>query len=99
MKTYEIAKKIIIDSDGIATTFDFKTAGLEKYSISNLCKDGLIVRIRHGYYSLPDSLVAEEQLLSINGVATMDSSLIKEVCSVVTKDHTYSISGYIKDSS
>ena len=38
MKAYEIAKKIIIDSDGIATTFDFKTAGLEKYSISILCK-------------------------------------------------------------
>lgn len=64
MNAFELAKKTIINSDGIATTFDLKTAGLEKYSISNLCKEGLIVRIRHGYYSLPDSLVAEEQLLS-----------------------------------
>ena len=58
MKAYELAKKIIINSDGIATTFDFKIAGLEKYSVSNLCKEGLIVRIRHGYYSLPDSLLS-----------------------------------------
>ena len=64
MKAYEIAKRIINDSGGIATTLDFKTAGLEKYSISNLCKEGLIVRIRHGFYSLPDSPLGEEQLLS-----------------------------------
>ena len=78
MKAYELAKRIIINSDGIATTFDFKIAGLEKYSVSNLCKEGLIVRIRHGYYSLPDSLVAEEQLLSKllpEGIVCLESAL------------------------
>lgn len=78
MNVFELAKKTIINSDGIATTFDLKTAGLEKYSISNLCKEGLIVRIRHGYYSLPDSLVAEEQLLSKllpEGIVCLESAL------------------------
>ena len=78
MKAYEIAKRIINDSGGIATTLDFKTAGLEKYSISNLCKEGLIVRIRHGYYSLPDSPLGEEQLLSKllpEGIVCLESAL------------------------
>lgn len=78
MKAYEIAKRIINDSGGIATTLDFKTEGLEKYSISNLCKEGLIVRIRHGYYSLPDSPLGEEQLLSKllpEGIVCLESAL------------------------
>lgn len=78
MKAYEIAKRIINDSGGIATTLDFKTAGLEKYSTSNLCKEGLIVRIRHGYYSLPDSPLGEEQLLSKllpEGIVCLESAL------------------------
>lgn len=78
MKTYDIAKKIIIDSSGIATTSDFISAGIKNYDISNLCKEGLIIRIRNGFYRLPDSMPSEEFLLSRllpEGIVCLESAL------------------------
>lgn len=64
MKNYDIAKEIINDKGGIATTVDFLSSGLKNYEISNICKDGLISRIRQGCYCLPDKMPSEEHLLS-----------------------------------
>ena len=78
MNTYDVAKQIIIDSDGIASTFDFNNAGLKNYDISSLCKKGQIVRIRHGFYRLPDYIPSDEQLLSKllpEGIVCLESAL------------------------
>lgn len=78
MNTYDIAKQIVVNSNGIATTFDFKNAGLKNYDISSLCNKGLIFRLRHGFYALPDSIPSEEQLLSNllpEGIVCLESAL------------------------
>lgn len=75
---YEIAKAVITENDGIATTLQLKNAGLQNYEIGNLCKSNLIIRIRQGYYSLPDELISDEQLLSIvlpDGIVCLESAL------------------------
>jgi predicted transcriptional regulator of viral defense system len=75
----QIAKKVIIDSGGIAKTADFINEGMAKYEISSLCKDGLISKVRHGYYTLPDEgYISEAQLLSKlipEGIICMESAL------------------------
>ncbi len=59
-----IAKNIIEKTKGIAKTAELIAAGLSKYDISNICNNGYIVRVRHGYYSLAEANEAvEEQLI------------------------------------
>ncbi len=59
-----IAKNIIEKTKGIAKTAELIAAGLSKSDISNLCNNGYIVRVRHGYYSLAEANEAvEEQLI------------------------------------
>lgn len=59
-----IAKNIIEKYKGIAKTAELIDAGLSKSDISNLCNNGYIVRVRHGYYSLAEANEAmEEQLI------------------------------------
>ena len=52
MNKTEIVKNIIKSNDGIAKTADFVAEGLTNYDVTNLCKDGYLERIRHGYYQL-----------------------------------------------
>ena len=75
---YEIAKAVIIRNDGIATTLQLKNAGLQNYEIGKLYKDNLLTRIRQGFYSLPEELISDEQLLSTvlpEGVICLESAL------------------------
>ena len=59
-----IAKTTIENSKGIAKTAELIAAGLSKSDISNLCNNGYIERVRHGYYSLAEANNAgEEQLI------------------------------------
>ena len=59
-----IAKTTIENSKGIAKTAELIAAGLSKSDISNLCNNGYIERVRHGYYSLAEANDAgEEQLI------------------------------------
>ena len=59
-----IAKKIIENAKGIAKTAELISAGLSKSDINNLCNNGYIERVRHGYYSLSEAnSVGEEQLI------------------------------------
>ena len=59
-----IAKNIIENAKGIAKTAELISAGLSKSDISNLCNNGYIERVRHGYYSLAEAnSVGEEQLI------------------------------------
>jgi len=45
--------RIVNDAGGVARTADFNAAGYANYVVSDMCKRGLIVRIRSGYYALP----------------------------------------------
>ena len=59
-----IARNVIENSKGIAKTAELISAGLSKSDISNLCNNGYIERVRHGYYALAESNDAgEEQLI------------------------------------
>lgn len=60
----KIAKNVFENCGTIAKTSDFKNAGLTNYDIAKLCKDGVVERIRKGFYQLPDNYnVSEEQLI------------------------------------
>lgn len=50
-----IAKNIIENAKGIAKTAELISAGLSKSDIINLCNNGYIERVRHGYYSLAEA--------------------------------------------
>lgn len=74
----EEARKIIIDAGGVARTADFNAAGFANYAVSEMCKQGLIVRVRSGYYALPDDAQQEEAVIAQlfpDGIVCMDSAL------------------------
>ena len=56
-----IAKNVIENAKGIAKTAELISAGLSKSDISNLCNNGYIERVRHGYYSLAEENDASEE--------------------------------------
>lgn len=63
---FEIVKKIIADNNGIAKTADFKAVGLTNYDIANICNDGHITRIKHGFYQLATTNnISEEHVLRV----------------------------------
>ena len=49
MNKRETVKNIIKNKDGIAKTADFVTEGLTNYDVANLCKEGYLERVKHGY--------------------------------------------------
>lgn len=58
-------KNVFQNVGAIAKTSDFKDVGLTNYDIAKLCKDGVIERIRNGFYQLPNNYnISEEQLIS-----------------------------------
>ena len=60
----EILKKVIENNGGIAKTSDFAANGINKYEVAAFCKEGIIERIRRGFYQLPQSKsITEEQLI------------------------------------
>lgn len=73
------AKNVLKNVGAIAKTSDFKNAGLSNYDIAKLCKDGVIERIRNGFYQLPDNYnISEEQLISSllpYGIVCVESAL------------------------
>lgn len=58
-----IAKNVIESAKGIAKTAELISAGLSKSDISNLCNNGYIERVRHGYYALAEANDASEEQL------------------------------------
>ncbi len=74
----EKARKIIIGAGGVARTADFNAAGFANYAVSEMCKQGLIVRVRSGYYVLPDEDQQEDAVIARlfpDGIVCMDSAL------------------------
>ncbi len=65
MTKKEIAKIVINESGGIAKTSEFLVAGLYKSDIGKLVSDGVLERIRHGFYQLAGNYdIAEAEYLS-----------------------------------
>ena len=65
MDKMETVKNIIKNNGGIAKTADFVAEGLTNYDVANLCKEGYVKRIRHGYYHLAEQEdLKEEQILA-----------------------------------
>lgn len=79
MTKNEIAKKVINESGGIAETSEFLTAGLYKYDIRKLVTDGVLERIRHGFYQLAgNNDISEAEYLSRlipEGIVCVESAL------------------------
>ncbi|MCR5636157.1 MAG: abortive phage infection protein [Clostridiales bacterium] len=79
MTKAEIAKKVIDESGGIAKTAAFLAAGLCKSDIGKLVTDGIIERIRHGFYQLAgDYNITEAEYLSRlipEGIVCVESAL------------------------
>lgn len=74
-----IVQNIIKQSGGIAKTSDFIEAGFDNYDVAKLCNEGIINRIRHGYYQLPkDKDITDEQLIATllpQGIICVESAL------------------------
>lgn len=74
-----IVQNIIKQSGGIAKTSDFIGAGIDNYDVAKLCNEGIINRIRHGYYQLPkDKDITDEQLIATllpQGIICVESAL------------------------
>ena len=79
MTKSEIAKKVVNESGGIAKTSEFLAAGLYKSDIGKLMSDGVIERIRHGFYQLAGNLdITEAEYLSHlipEGIVCVESAL------------------------
>jgi predicted transcriptional regulator of viral defense system len=52
------------DAGGVARTADFNIRGYPNYMVSDLCKKGIIERVRNGYYSLPKQDEREEEAIA-----------------------------------
>lgn len=76
----EILKTVIENNGGIAKTSDFVANGINKYEVAAFCKEGVIERIRRGFYQLPQSEnIIEEQLireLLPQGIICVESALL-----------------------
>lgn len=79
MTKRETAERVLAASNGIAKTSEFLSAGLNKTDICAFYDEGILERIRHGYYRLADNDdILEEQLISVlipEGVICVESAL------------------------
>ena len=79
MNKRELAKKVILNKGGIAKTSDFVLDGIKKYEVATLCKEGVIERIRRGFYQLPqNAIVTDERILKEmlpGGIICVESAL------------------------
>lgn len=79
MGLQEIVKDIIQQHNGIARASDLVEAGISPVQTANLCEEGYIERICHGFYRLTEQEEpAEEEVLSAilpKGIVCMESAL------------------------
>lgn len=79
MTKRERAEQVFASSRGIAKTANFLSAGLSKTDIAFLRQEGVIERIRHGYYQLSSNPIVSEELLLATlipeGIVCMESAL------------------------
>lgn len=75
----ELAQTVILNKGGIAKTADLVSEGIRNDEVAALCKDGFIERIRHGFYQLPQNVIAtDEQIIKEmlpQGIICVESAL------------------------
>ncbi len=75
----ELAQNVFKEVGKIAKTSDFILVGLKNYDVARLCGDGVIERIRHGYYQLATNRdITDEQLIATllpQGTICVESAL------------------------
>lgn len=68
-------------SNGIARTADFNAHGISTQEVAKLCKEGRLLRIKHGYYQRADDLyLPDEQILASllpEAVICLESALFR----------------------
>lgn len=79
MTKKEITEKVFDKVGEIAKTADFISAGLNNYEVAKLCNEGIIKRIRNGFYRLSKSNEIKEELLIAKllpqGIVCVESAL------------------------
>ena len=74
-----VTKQVLIEKGGVAKSADFVAAGMRAVDVVNLCNEGYLDRIRHGYYQLAEAdTSSEEQLLATlipKGIVCVESAL------------------------
>lgn len=81
MSSQMMLDNIFKKNNGIARTADFNAYGISKQEVAKLCKEGRLLRIKHGYYqSADDPYLSEEQLLASllpEAVICLESALFR----------------------
>ena len=79
MDKKKLAQKVILNKGGIAKTADFVLEGIKSYEVAAFCKEGVIKRIRRGFYQLPQNVIAtDEQIIKEilpQGIICVESAL------------------------
>lgn len=79
MDKKNLVQEIILNNGGIAKTADFVLEGIKNYEVAALCKEGVIERIRHGFYQLPQNITTtDEQIIKKmlpQGIICVESAL------------------------
>jgi predicted transcriptional regulator of viral defense system len=79
LKDIENVKKIVELAGGIAKAADFNAAGILNYDVAKLCKSGILIKIRHGYYQLANAEPQEDETIIArlfpDGTICMDCAL------------------------
>lgn len=82
MNKKEIAKNVIIQAGGISKTAELNNAGIANYEIVKLCEQGIIERVRHGYYQVArKSDVTDEQMIAT--FSQRESSVWNQHCFIM----------------
>lgn len=65
MSTHVALSDVFKKGNGIARTADFNANGISTQEVAKLCKEGRLLRIKHGYYQSADDLyLSDEQILA-----------------------------------
>ena len=75
----ETAEQVFTNVGEIVKAADLISAGLTRYDAAKLCNEGVIERIRNGFYRLPESSEMKEEVLIAKllpqGIVCMESAL------------------------
>lgn len=79
MSTQVMLDNVFKKKNGIARTADFNAYGISTQEVAKLCKEGRLLRIKHGYYQRADALYLpdEQSLASLlpEAVVCLESAL------------------------
>lgn len=79
MVDLKLINKIITKNSGVAKTSEFMKFGITAANVAKLCKDGVLIRVKHGYYQFASQVELNEEKIIYNlfadGILCMDTAL------------------------